>query len=175
MTRRTRLGTAIGGVALTAALLAAGCGSAGTSSVEALEVSGAWARPTLPSATEAVAYLTITSPDDDTVLSASVPGSVAGSATLHESMLLDDSGGMAPMPNMDMGDSGSGSSVPDPMPPATIPLPAGKAVTFGPGGLHVMLIGLSHPLVTGETFPLTLTLEHGGEVDVEVSVRPNAP
>jgi copper(I)-binding protein len=175
MTRRRRLGAAIGGVALAAALLAAGCGSAGTSSADALEVSGAWARPTLPSATEAVVYLTITSPDDDTVLSASVPAEVAGSATLHESMLLDDSSGMAPMPNMDMGDGGSGSSGADPMPPATIPLPAGKAVTFGPGGLHVMLIGLSRPLVTGETFPLTLTLDHGGDVAVEVSVRPNAP
>jgi len=40
-----------------------------------------------------------------------------------------------------------------------------------PGGLHVMFIGLHEPLKEGETFPLSLTFEHAGTVEVTVSVR----
>ena len=36
-------------------------------------------------------------------------------------------------------------------------LPPGHAVTFAPGGLHVMLMDLKRPLTQGDVFPLTLT------------------
>jgi copper(I)-binding protein len=38
-----------------------------------------------------------------------------------------------------------------------IALPAGKPVTLGPGGYHVMLMDLAQPLKEGETVPVTLT------------------
>lgn len=169
---------AFGGVGAAAAMLVAllaGCGSGGAAGPTAVEVSGAWARPTLPSATEGVVYLSITSPDDDSLVGASVPASVAREASVHESMLLDDSGRMAPMPNMDMGDDRGAGETNRSMPPATVPLEAGKASVFAPGGRHVMLIGLARPIVAGETFPLTLVLEHGGEVSVTVQASTNAP
>ena len=46
----------------------------------------------------------------------------------------------------------------------------GAKVTFSPGGMHVMLVGLKQPLKEGQTFPLSLTFEKAGKVDVTVSV-----
>lgn len=39
-----------------------------------------------------------------------------------------------------------------------------------PGGLHIMLINLTQPLVAGETLDLTLNFEHVGEVVVTVPI-----
>ena len=39
-----------------------------------------------------------------------------------------------------------------------------------PGGFHIMLIGLKHPLEEGQRFPLTLIFAKAGEVTVEVTV-----
>lgn len=52
-----------------------------------------------------------------------------------------------------------------------IVLPEKSVVTLERGGLHVMFMGLRAPLKEGETFPLTLVLEEGGEITVEVPVR----
>ena len=38
------------------------------------------------------------------------------------------------------------------------------------GGDHVMLMGLTGPLKDGDSFPLTLTFEHAGNVTVDVVV-----
>jgi hypothetical protein len=53
-----------------------------------------------------------------------------------------------------------------------IELPAGETTALEPGGLHVMLFELESNLVEGETFPLTLSLENGGEIELEVQVQP---
>jgi copper(I)-binding protein len=55
-------------------------------------------------------------------------------------------------------------------PVADIPLPPGQTVRLQPGGLHVMLIGLTRPLERGERVPLTLRFERGGEVTVMLEV-----
>ncbi len=53
-----------------------------------------------------------------------------------------------------------------------IVVPAQGAVTLAPGGLHVMLIGLTRPLAVGESVPLTLVFERAGEVTVNLAVQP---
>ncbi len=50
-------------------------------------------------------------------------------------------------------------------------VPAGKAVTLRPGGLHIMLMGLKERLNKGATFPMTLSFEKAGAVEVQVSVH----
>ena len=40
-----------------------------------------------------------------------------------------------------------------------IALPAGKTVSLAPGGLHVMLFDLKHPLAPGDTVPLELAVK----------------
>lgn len=56
-----------------------------------------------------------------------------------------------------------------------VDLPAGKKVTFEPGGFHIMLLGLKKKLVEGERFPLTLEFEKAGKIVVEIAVdKPGA-
>ena len=52
-----------------------------------------------------------------------------------------------------------------------VEVPADGMAELKPGGFHVMLMGLTQPLVEGESFPVTLIFEQAGEVTVEVPVR----
>ena len=49
-------------------------------------------------------------------------------------------------------------------------IPAHGDVKLTPGGYHLMLTGLKHPLVKGETAKVTLTFERAGAVTVEFPV-----
>lgn len=49
-------------------------------------------------------------------------------------------------------------------------VPAGEAVALAPGGLHMMLIKLTSPLVEGEPVELTLTFDNGESQVVEAPV-----
>jgi hypothetical protein len=52
-----------------------------------------------------------------------------------------------------------------------IEVPAGGQVELKPGGLHVMLIGLTRDLNVGDKFPLTLEFASGAKLQVEAEVR----
>lgn len=56
-------------------------------------------------------------------------------------------------------------------PVADIPIGARQTVRLRPGGLHVMLIGLTEPLRQGSEVPLTLRFERAGEVPVMLAVE----
>jgi copper(I)-binding protein len=56
-----------------------------------------------------------------------------------------------------------------------IEIPAGAKVALKPGGLHVMLLDLKQPLVSGDRVPLTLTFARAGKVEVTVNVEPMVP
>ncbi len=47
----------------------------------------------------------------------------------------------------------------------------GAAVTLAPAGYHLMLEGLTKPLVVGQRAPLTLVFADGKKVQVELSVQ----
>ena len=47
----------------------------------------------------------------------------------------------------------------------------GHATSLKPGGYHIMLMGLKAPLKAGQTFPLTLSFEKAGEIEVTVEVK----
>lgn len=57
-------------------------------------------------------------------------------------------------------------------PVEALEIPARSKVTFRPGGLHVMLEGLTAPLKAGTTIKLTLTFAHAGTRNVSVKVVP---
>ena len=46
-----------------------------------------------------------------------------------------------------------------------------RQTTLKPGSLHLMLMGLKQPLKQGDSFPLTLTFEKSGKLDVTVKVE----
>jgi len=114
------------------------------------QVEHPWARASAGAAKAGAAYLTITDlGEPDRLIGASTP--VAASAELHESM--------AEMGMMKM------------RPVAGLDLAQGKPVTLGPGGYHLMLMGLKEPLKAGESFPLTLRFEHAPPLTVTVAVE----
>lgn len=120
--------------------------------VGSLQVAHPWARASAGAAPTGAAYLAIENRGDaaDRLLSASTPA--AERAELHTHI---HEGGVMKMREVEGG----------------IELPAGEQVFLAPGGLHVMLMGLKAPLKEGERFPLTLTFEKAGELQVEVAVE----
>jgi periplasmic copper chaperone A len=51
-------------------------------------------------------------------------------------------------------------------PSKSIDVKANGKATLAPGGMHFMLIDLKHHLKDGRSFPLTLTFEKAGKIDV---------
>jgi periplasmic copper chaperone A len=114
-----------------------------------LEVSNAWARATPGRAETGAAYVTIQSPTADRLLSVASP--VAKKVELHTMEMAGMVMKMRPIASLD--------------------IPAGQPVTLKPGGEHIMLIGLEHPLREGQSFPLTLNFEKSGARTVTVAVE----
>lgn len=194
MNRRTFLSLAAA-IGVGAGLILASCGddtdeaaatTAAASSGDAITIEGAWARTSPMMADAGAAYLTITSAADDALLSASVDPSIAAKVELHETKMVE--GGMdmsaTTMAGMESETTAMGETTDETMAPAPamemvpvdrIELPAGEAVALAPGGLHIMLLDLPAPLALDQTFTMTLTFEQAGAVDVEVTVRDDAP
>jgi periplasmic copper chaperone A len=128
-------------------VLGAGIASAQTGR---LELTNAWARATPGRSEVGVAYVTIRSPTADRLVAASSP--VAKKADLHTMTMSGTVMQMRPV--------------------AAFDIPAGKAVTLAPEGLHIMLDGLKKPLRAGQSFPLTLTFAKAGTRTVQVAVQP---
>lgn len=129
-----------------------------------IQIDDAWARPSRPmmasgqqadsstaALTTSAVYFTLrnTGGRSDTLTAAS--SDVAGTVEIHESRMEDDVMRMRQL--------------------QSIEIPAGESVTFKPGGLHVMLIGLTRQLAVGDAFALTLDLSESGERSIQVTVR----
>jgi periplasmic copper chaperone A len=56
-------------------------------------------------------------------------------------------------------------------PPAAIDIPAGQTVALSPGGMHIMVLGLTQPLHQGQSFPLTLSFDQAGPRQVTVMIE----
>lgn len=109
-----------------------------------------WSRPLPAVSTNGAAYVTLMNMGDapDKLVSASTPA--AERAELHTHIM---EGGLMKMRHVE-----------------SIEIPAGGRIALEPGGLHIMLFGLSEPLTEGRSYPLTLGFERAGEVEVEVMV-----
>ena len=55
--------------------------------------------------------------------------------------------------------------------PSGLEIKAGQSVVLKPGAFHVMMMGLSKPLVAGETISGTLQFEKAGSIAVEFKVE----
>ncbi|PWJ21085.1 copper chaperone PCu(A)C [Jannaschia seohaensis] len=112
-----------------------------------LHLSAPMLRETPPNAPVAGGFLTIENrgDSDDTLIAASVAGDFVARVELHEMRMSE---GVMSMSEVEGG----------------IPVPAGETVTLAPGGLHLMLMGLTAPLTAGEAHEVTLTFAESGEV-----------
>ena len=137
------------GVMLTVLALAACGGAGGTTS--GITVSDAWARTSPMMERAGAAYMVLQNGGaaEDKLLS--VEGDVAQTIELHETKEMNGMMAMSPVPN--------------------IPVAAGGKTELKPGGLHVMLIGLTRELKAGDKVQLTLNFEKAGKVPVTVEVK----
>jgi len=132
------------------AIIATACGG---DSGEA-SVGDAWGRPTPDAAANTAFYLTITGgSSDDTLVSASTDA--CGEVQLHETTMTDGSMGMQEVEG-------------------GIAVPAGGTVILEPGGLHVMCMAVTQPLVVGDSVDLVLEFDEAGAVSVTAEIRDEA-
>jgi copper(I)-binding protein len=116
-------------------------------------VSDAWVRGVVRGQTTTGAFMTLKSTEDVVLTSAGSP--VAQQVEIHEMKMQGDMMTMRPI--------------------SELPLPANKPVKLRPGGYHVMLIGLTKPIITGEKLPITLNYQDKngkkGSIEVQAEVR----
>src|SRR5712691_7625176 len=143
-----RAGTVVSAFLL--ALAINGQGHAQTPDAKPIVVDHPWARATPAGAKTGAAYMTVINNGSagDRLLTAATP--VADKIQFHS---VSEDNGVSRMREMH-----------------DVAVAPGARVTFSPGGMHVMLVGLKQPLKEGQTFPLSLTFEKAGKVDVTVSV-----
>ena len=107
-------------------------------------------------------------------LSGGVDSSVAAMAQVHEMVPVENgmstASTMAGSPSTTMDSSAMTMKEVD-----HIDIVAGTPLELKPGGYHVMLMKLVKPLLTGETFKVTLTFTKAGAVVVDVPVLEDAP
>lgn len=112
----------------------------------------AWSPETIPGRSNSVVYLEIHNNSGAVIQLTGVSSDIAGSAKLHESVLVD---GMMKM-----------QSVP------LLSVSPGETAFLKPGGLHVMLMGLKKSLAVGDSHRLELHFSKGQSLVVEVAVFP---
>lgn len=123
---------------------------AGSPHHPSIEVEQPWARATA-SATVGAVYMTIHERSNvpDKLVAATSP--VAESIEVHAHTMEDGVMRMRRVTAVDVAPS--------------------SPATFAPGSLHLMLVGLKHSLVRSQTFPLSLTFQNAGTVEVTVTVE----
>lgn len=151
------------------AMLMLAIAACGVDAASGVEVDGAWARTSPAMASAGVAYMDLTAPEDDELVSAAVDDSIAGAVEVHETVLAEHTGDSVSDDTM----AGMGEMMMQRV--DGIQLPAGETVSLQPGGYHIMLLDLAAPLETGQTFDLTLTFANEGEQVVTVEVGDSSP
>ncbi|TWA72712.1 hypothetical protein FBZ82_102312 [Azospirillum brasilense] len=119
-----------------------------------ITVEQAWARATVSSAKTGAVYLTVRNSGTQADRIASITAPVAGHAMGHETRRDGDVMKMQEAP---------------------LTVPPNGALEMMPGGTHIMLMDLAGALKPGQGFPLTVTFEKAGTVQVPVTVgKPGA-
>ena len=143
-------------IACSAALaLLTSLASAQTFTAGTLSISQPWARATTPTVPTGAIYLSVTNQGQTPDRLLSARSTIAKQTEIHSSTM--DNGMMRMRPVTD-----------------GVPIAPGSTVAFAPGGLHIMLVGLKHPLKTGEHFKLVLHFEKAGDHTVSAVVRDTA-
>ena len=113
-----------------------------------VEITEAWSPAAPPGAAAIAVYARIVMHQDDTLLR--VSSSKASAAEVHTTL---EEGGMMRMRQLDKLD-----------------LKRGETVSFQPGGMHLMLMGVSEPLSPGAALDVTFHFANAGDVTVTAEV-----
>lgn len=118
------------------------------------QVSGAWSRPAVAGSTGA-GFMTLTNPGKTADALVAVESPAAKRTEIHRSSMA---GGIMKMERQDR-----------------VALAPGARVTFAPGGYHLMFMGLTRALKTGDRVPATLVFASGAKLSAEFEVRVAPP
>ena len=117
-----------------------------------LVVAGAWIRQPPPGADVAAVYLSLQNTGTRTVTLTGAECPLAAMVMMHATV---ETAGQSRMRAL-----------------GALSLAPGAAIAFTPGGRHIMLHGLAHPLQAGERVPLVLLFSGGLKLHVVALVRP---
>lgn len=142
-------------LAAVAALALAATAEAAAYKVGALEVGQPWSRPAAAGGNGA-GFMTVTNRGKAADALKTVESPASRKVEIHHSSVVN---GVMSMKHLETG----------------LALPPGQTVTFGPGGYHLMFIGLAKPLKGGDKLPATLVFQSGARLKVEFLVGAAAP
>jgi copper(I)-binding protein len=134
-------------------IVVAACLAVGLSAplfAQSVEVSGVWARATVPGQRATGAFMHLMAKNGARLVAASTP--VAGLAEVHEMKLEEGVMRMRALPG-------------------GLELPAGKMVELKPGGFHLMLLDLKQPLPKESTLALTLVFQDAKGVETRTELK----
>jgi len=115
-------------------------------------VQDAYARSSTPSSVTGAAFFVLMNHGDTDDRLIAATSDIAKRAELHTHN--EDANGVMRMMEIDGG----------------IAVPAGEMRALKRGGDHVMLMGLTRPLVQGEEIAVTLTFEKAGDIEITIPV-----
>lgn len=121
---------------------------------QGIEVSDAWARPTVEGMKQGGAFMTLknTGKKDDALVGAEISKSLAARTELHTHI---NENGVMKMREVKDG----------------IPVSAGETQELKPGGYHVMYFDLKKPFKAGDSFKVKLKFKSGQSKTVTVKVK----
>ena len=117
-----------------------------------IEIHRPWARPSSETPRQAGGFCVLTNKgaEPDRLVAASSPA--AEKVEIHAIKVVGPDIKMCPRDN-------------------GLAVPAGATLTLQPRGSHLLVVGLSAPLVPGAHLPVTLTFEKAGRIDLEFLVE----
>jgi periplasmic copper chaperone A len=124
----------------------------GTTPTGTIKVITPFASATMPGATVGAAYMQVSNTGRSPVVLIAATSPVAAKVEFH-SMSMD--GNIMRMREITGG----------------IPIPPGSTVNFVPGGMHIMLVGLTRQLTPGASIPLTLTFNGAPQAMLQMPVQ----
>lgn len=118
---------------------------------EALQASDAWLRAMPPGQPNSAIYLTLRNTGDEPAVVVGARSELAPRLEFHSSVQVDGMWRMRSLEHLE--------------------IEAGRSLTLSPGGVHLMLFGITKTPREGDVVPLTLLLGGGGSLEVTAQVR----
>jgi periplasmic copper chaperone A len=137
--------------ALTPAGLASYPAAAADYDLGSIHIAAPWSRATPTAASSGAAYMTITNKGDKPDRVNCVSSDVSKTCQIH-TMTMDN--GVMQMRPVEGG----------------LEIKPGETVALKPGGFHVMLMDLAHPLKQGDKVTLTLKFDNAGTIKVDYPI-----
>lgn len=134
-----------------------------------LSIEDPWTRPALIDGNSAAYMVIVNNTESDEILLGALT-TAAEAVELHDVVMMDVSE-MEGEETQDSGEMADSNTAMQMVKQEFVQIHAGEAVTFEPGGLHVMLIGMQENLIDGDSITLTLIFQNAGEVVIEVPVE----